>query len=230
MNTVHQSLRLYLALVLGAVCTLWAGRYLSSQGIPNLRLFDWDSVGLVVLGGLGIWLAPQTGFADLLDNHVTNWQRLGRPFLIGLAFGTADVLVFKLVIHPEPITALTPFMQPFPYSVLLFGSGALYVEALYRLIPIPLLMFLIGRFLPNKKRNERLFWLLALLTSLAEPLEQLITDSPGLIVYSFVTGYAMNLLQAVYFRRYGFLASLLVRLGHYALWHVGFGLWVEYSQ
>lgn len=217
----------YLGLVLFCLATAGAGQYLHSKGLANLRLFGWDGIGLVALGGLGMWLAPHTGFADLLDTRVSRWQRWGRPLLVGLAFASADVGVYKWVIHPGPVTSLTPFMQPFPYSVLLFGSGALYTDCLYRLIPIPVLMWLVGGLLLKNPRNTGLFWVLAGVTSLVEPYQQLITDSPALIVYSFGTGYAMNVLQAVFFRYYGFLAALTIRLGHYALWHVAFGLWVE---
>lgn len=223
----RRSSLLYARLVLYCLLTLAVGTYLESRNIPSLRQFGWDSVGLVALGLVGLWLAPRTGFADGFDWRVSHAQRFVGPFVIGLGFAVADIAVYKLVIHPEPITALMPFMQPFPYSLLLFGSGAMYVECLYRFLPIPVLMALTGWLWPRLQRSQGLFWTLALLTSLVEPLEQLITDSPALIAYSFGTGYAMNLLQAVFFRHYGFLAALFVRLGHYALWHVAFGLWVE---
>lgn len=223
----RQSGLIYVGLVLFCFLTLAVGQYLDSRNVLNLRLFSLGDVGLVVLGGLGIWLAPRMGFADGFDWRVSHQQRFGWPLLVGLGFAVADVAVYKLVIHPEPVTDLMPFMQPFPYSLLLFGSGAMYVECLYRFLPIPLLMALVGRVWPVYQSSERLFWVLALLTSLVEPFEQLNTDSPALMAYSFSTGYAMNLMQAVLFRRGGFLAALFVRLGHYALWHVGFGLWVE---
>jgi len=227
MTASRSSLQIYAGLIGFCLITLGLGRYLDSQGVANLRQFGWDGVGLVALGTVGVWLAPCTGFADLLDRRVTNWQRLGRPLVVGLLFALADVLVFVGVVHPEPVTALMPFMQPFPYSILLYGSGALYVDVLYRLLPIPVLMWLVGRYALHNPRHTGLFWLLAGLSSLVEPLEQLITDSPALIAYSFASGYLMNLLQAYFFRKYGFLAGLMIRLGHYALWHVGFGLWVE---
>jgi hypothetical protein len=40
----------------------------------------------------------------------------------------------------------------------------------------------------------------------------------------------MNLSQAVYFRKAGFLASLTLRLGHYILWHILLGVHVEYYE
>jgi len=220
------SLLAYAGLWLFCLLTSLVGPYLAERGATNLRLFGWDGLGLVALGGLGVWLAPRVGFTDGLDTRVTAWQRLGRPVLYGLAFAVADVALFKLVLHPEPVTELTPFMQPFPYSVLLYGSGALYTETLHRFLPLPVLM-LVGSWWLPKAYHERLFWVLAVLSSLVEPWQQRIDDTPVLLAYSLGTGFAMNFLQAAYFRRYGFLAALMVRLGHYVLWHVGFGLWVE---
>jgi hypothetical protein len=193
------SLLAYAGFVFYTVVTSLVGQYLAAHDVPNLRLFGPDGIALVALGGLGIWLAPRTGFTDLLDWRVSNYERWTLPLLVGLGFAVADLAMFKFVLHPQPVTALTPFMQPFPYSLLLFGSGALYTDCLYRLVPLPLLMWLVGRFVLKNERSERLFWVLACLSSLVEPLEQLITDSPALIAYSFGTGYAMNLLQGVHF-------------------------------
>jgi hypothetical protein len=213
MRNSSASLQFYGWLIVLTVITALIGTSLTGHAI---RLFGFDEVLLVALGLLGVWLAPRTGFTDLFDAQVSNRQRFGRP-----------LLVYTWVIHPEPVTELTPFMQPFPYSILLYSSGALYTDCLYRLIPLPLLMWLVGGLILRNPKTEWLFWVLALLSSLVEPIEQLLTDSPVLIAYSFGTGYAMNLIQAVFFRRYGFLACLSVRLGHYTLWHVGFGLWVQ---
>lgn len=220
---------LYLGLLLLCVLTLLVGQHLAARGVPGLRLFGWDGVGLVALGFGGIVLARRAGFTDAFEGRVSTTRRVGQPLLIGLGFGLADVAVFTRFIHPEPVTELMPFMQPFPYAVLLYGAGAVYTEVLYRFLPLPILQFVLGRYLAREAHRERLFGVLALLSSLVEPLQQLLTGSVGLLVYSFGTGFAMNLTQALFFRRYGYLAALLVRVGHYALWHVGFGWWVERS-
>ncbi|OIN60698.1 hypothetical protein [Arsenicibacter rosenii] len=223
----RNSLLIYAGFVGLGLLTWLTGLYLTGQGAAGLRIFGPEEIGLIVIGGAGVWLAPRTGFPDLLDARVPDSQRFLFPFLIGLGFGAADIAVFTLVMHPAPVTGLMPFMQPFPYSLLLYGSGALYTDTLYRLIPIPVLMWGAGNLLLKDTRNEHLFRGLALLTSLIEPIDQLITDTPELALYSFMTGYAMNLLQALYFRQSGFLAGLMIRLGHYTLWHILFGLWVE---
>ncbi len=220
-------LRVYAAFVGFSLLTWLTGQWLARQGVAGIRIFGPEEIALIMLGGAGIWLAPRTGFPDLLDARTPDQQRFLYPFLIGLGFAGADLTVFKLVMHPGPVTALMSFMQPFPYSLLLYGSGAIYTDTLYRLIPIPVLMWAGGSLLLKDTKNEHLFWGLALLTSLIEPIDQLITDTPELALYSFITGYAMNLLQALYFRQSGFLAGLMIRLGHYMLWHILFGLWVE---
>jgi hypothetical protein len=37
----------------------------------------------------------------------------------------------------------------------------------------------------------------------------------------------MNFLQAIHYRKAAFLATLSLRLGHYLLWHVLLGVYVE---
>ena len=223
----RNSLLVYAGFVGLGLLTWLTGLCLTGQGTTGIRIFGPEEIGMILLGGVGIWLAPRTGFPDLLDARIPDQQRFLCPFIIGLGFAGADIAVFKLVMHPGPVTEMMPFMQPFPYSVLLYGSGALYTDTLYRLIPIPVLMWVGGKLFLKDAKNEHLFWGLAVLTSLIEPIDQLITDSPELILYSFITGYAMNLLQVLYFRQSGFLAGLMIRFGHYSLWHVLFGLWVE---
>jgi hypothetical protein len=68
-----------------------------------------------------------------------------------------------------------------------------------------------------------LFWALAVLTSLLEPLGMLadLQVLPvGLMVFLGMALFSINFTQAVFFRKYGFLASILVRLGFYLVWHV----------
>lgn len=74
------------------------------------------------------------------------------------------------------------------------------------------------------------FWTAAILTSLREPIEQLGDHSLLITIYSLLTGFIMNLLQAIYYRKSGFLASLTLRLGHYFLWHILLGVYVEYLE
>jgi hypothetical protein len=40
---------------------------------------------------------------------------------------------------------------------------------------------------------------------------------------NFIGDYAMNFFQAVMFRRYGFLSSIILRAAMYLVWHVAYG-------
>ena len=62
--------------------------------------------------------------------------------------------------------------------------------------------------------------------SLIEPLTQdmdLFQFGVGLMASVFLLDYALNLTQAALFRKYGFLASFMVRMGYYIIWHIAYG-------
>ncbi len=40
---------------------------------------------------------------------------------------------------------------------------------------------------------------------------------------SVALGFAVNFASAIFLRRYGLLAAILVRLGHYMVWHILYG-------
>jgi hypothetical protein len=114
-----------------------------------------------------------------------------------------------------------------PGSLLFYAGGAVIVEVIYRLLPIPVLMWLISNVLLRGRGQSAAFWVLALLTSALEPLSQ---DLPALqagavLVAStqFVAHYAFNFIQAVLFRRSGFLAAIVVRMAFYLVWHIIYG-------
>ncbi len=88
-------------------------------------------------------------------------------------------------------------------------------------------MFLVSNLAMRGRLQEQVFWALAALTSLIEPASQDLPDlragtelSVGL---NFAGDYAMNFAQAVMFRRYGFLTSIILRVATYLVWHVAYG-------
>jgi hypothetical protein len=50
------------------------------------------------------------------------------------------------------------------------------------------------------------------------------------MVYATVSGIAMNAWQFKSYLKYGFVASLAVRLGHYLIWHILLGIYVEFIE
>src|SRR5439155_1092200 len=83
-------------------------------------------------------------------------------------------------------------------------------------------MWLAGFALRGRGR-EMIFWILAVLTSVIEPASQ---DLPSLragtelaVALNFAPDYVLNFVQAVLFRRSGFLSAIIVRVAFYLGWH-----------
>ncbi|MGV3540765.1 MAG: hypothetical protein ACO1OQ_13205 [Rufibacter sp.] len=200
------------------------------QEFPTIRLVTLDGLAWLLVAIPFLWIQPQAGLPNIWDSKVETKQRIWMPIAIGLVFGALDILVVKIILHPEPYTELPPFLQPFPYSLGLYFSGALYVEVFYRLVPITLVLWLEQKIWKGKYAVSA-FWTMALLTSLRETLEQFPDGGEmWFVTYSWVACLAFNFLQAVYLKKGGFLAMLLIRLSHYLLWHILLGVYVEYVE
>lgn len=150
----------------------------------------------------------------------SNFKTWGIPILIGLAFGLLDLIIIELILpHPVHQELPPPYTQPFPYSIFLYFSGALEIEVFYRLIPITLVLAIASR-IKNGRNLNAAFWIIAVLTALREPIEQFPNGPNWFVIYALVSGFTMNLLQAYYFRKQSFIASLSIRLSHYFVWHI----------
>jgi len=194
-----------------------------------LRVWEWSNILLLLIGIPLLFFQQEARLPDFWQTGISSKKRFYLPALTGIGFGLLDILVIKAIMHPEPYIDLPPFLQPFPYSLFLYFSGALEIEVFYRLIPLTIILFIGSRYKEGKYYTV-FFWAGAFLTALREPLEQLPSGNIGLVIYSLVTGIAMNLLQAIWYKRAGFLASLSLRLGHYLIWHILLGIFVEYVE
>lgn len=222
------NLILYSAFMLIAVIGIIYGNVIQSN-FTFLRVWNYQNVLILLLGIPFLFLQTKVNLPNLWEENISNKQRLLLPVLIGAIFGILDIIVVKLILHPEPYSELPPFLQPFPYSIFLYFSGAFEIEIFYRLIPLTIFL-LLGKWYANGKFINVFFWIGAVLTSLREPLEQLPNEGTLFIIYSLLTGFLMNFLQAIYYRKSGFLASLTLRLGHYLCWHILLGIYVEYFE
>jgi hypothetical protein len=225
---VNQNLIIYLSFLLIAwIGSLYGNAILEDHAF--LRVWQFENILILLLGIPFLWLQNLANLPHFFEKGISNKNRFLIPAMVGMVFGILDILVIKVLLHPEPYTELPPFLQPFPYSLFLFFSGALEIEVFYRLIPLTVILA-IGAWYQKGKHFNTIFWIGAILTSLREPLEQLPNGSFLLILYSLATGFLMNLLQAIYFKNSGFLASLSVRLGHYLFWHILLGIYVEFVE
>lgn len=188
--------------------------------------FSWSALSIIgVLGLAGVYFAHLTGFpaAWSTEHAVARWLI---PVAVGVAFGIGYVLWDKLTNFTALNNAHHGVAQQFVGvvpSILIFTGGAIISEAVFRLIPIPLLLWLISSLVLRKRWQVQIFWALAVLTSLLEPVSQysfLIGSSTGIGGVLIAAGFAFNMVQAGYFRRYGFVSAIVVRVAFYMIWHV----------
>lgn len=227
-RAVKQNLITYAIFLIVALIGLYYGKAIAGRH-DFLRVWAFSNILILLIGLPFLFVQSRAGLPDFWDERVSRKNRFLFPALIGMGFGILDILVFKVILHPGPYQELPPFLQPFPYSCFLYFSGAFEVEVFYRLIPLTLIL-IFAKWFKKGKYFTAFFWAGAALTALREPLEQLPSGSAGLIFYSLSTGFLMNFLQAVWYRKSGFLASLSVRLGHYLFWHILLGVYVEWFE
>lgn len=194
-----------------------------------IRRWDWINLAWVALAIPFLLVQERTGLPQWYGRGLSAKQKWLMPLLAGIGFGLLDVLVIKVIMHPEPYDALPPFLQPFPYSLFLYPSGALDIEIFYRLIPITIAAW-IGKKWCAPRVGNQLLWTVVVLSALREPLEQWPDGAAWFIAYSLLSGFAMNLLQGICLVRFGFTSSLVLRLGHYLVWHILLGIYVQYVE
>jgi hypothetical protein len=187
---------------------------------------------------VGVWLADRTGFMPALDSRVSNRQRYAVPLLVGAGIGTLASML-DLATHGTQFLAenmgVESFNTDYPLSLFVYTSGTVIVEALFRLFPFPVLLWLISYVILKKRWQEQTFWVLAFVLSILEPLGQLTGQMTPKVMEDFgrffmtlflpflLTNYPMGVAQAYVFRRFGFLASFTLRMGYYIIWHILYG-------
>lgn len=189
--------------------------------------FQWIPLAVISLVGLvGVLLSERTGFPDALDARVSNLSRYVLPILIGFGFAMILVVVDLTTHYTQLVAArhgLTQQYTGFIPMLLAFSAASVIVEVVYRLFPVSLILFLVSSLLLRGRWQTQIFWVLAAVSSLLEVLTLApdIGVIPGLAMPVVVLEtYAFNFAQATFWRRYGFVAAILLRVGFYFVWHV----------
>ena len=179
-----------------------------------------------VLGLIGVSLSMRTGFPNAWDARISNTQRLLIPITTGLLLGSlflaTDLITNMSRLQQEQLNIEATDVA-FPASLFVYSAGAIFVEVVYRLLTIPLLLGTISILVRGQSAREKVFWALAVLTSLIEPLTNTAASqflAPFALTIVLIQSFGANLLQAVFFRKYGFLAAILVRVAFYIPSHI----------
>jgi len=227
-TSVRRSLSIYLGLMAYLALVKVVIDLASIKGVvpSQNELFSWQLISiLTIAGGVCVWLGPSVGFPALWDASISTRNRLLLPALVGLGLGAVTLTVQASTGLLEILTAAAnvPAINiAFPGSILFYSGGAIILEAIYRLIPITLPLWLIANVILRKRGQTPVFWVLAVLTSAIEPAEQasFVAGHLALMLVGAISTFAINLFQAYLFRRSGFLATLAFRLAYYLVVHV----------
>lgn len=197
------------------------------RDVSQAQVFAWPALGIfALLNAVGLWLAGKTGFAAVWDEQLTNRQRLWIPIGLGLAYAIFEVGFDLITGYSAWESAQHGGMRAnidFPASALIYPGGAIIVEIAYRTLLMPLLTWLISTLLLRGRGQEPVVWTLAILTSLIEPLTQdmaALALGVPMFVAVIARGFGLNFIQAALFRRYGWLAAILMRVAFYIIWHM----------
>lgn len=88
---------------------------------------------------------------------------------------------------------------------------------------LPLILFVVSSLVLRGRAQSPIFWGLAVISSALEVMTLLpdINVIPGLAMPPVVIEtYAFNFMQAAFFRKFGFVAPILLRVGFYFVWNV----------
>jgi len=225
---VRRSLVIYLGLMVYLVLVKLVLRLASVKGVVASQdgLFSWPLIGVLALaGGISVWLGPRVGLPGLWDASISTRKRLLLPAALGLGLGAVTLTLQAVtgVVHVLAAALnVSSINVAFPGSIWFYSGGAIILEAFYRLILITLPLWLVANVILRKRGQTPAFWVLALLTSALEPLEQMsiLAGHPALMVVSGVTTYGINVFEAYLLRRYSWLAPLAFRLAHYSVLHI----------
>jgi len=141
-------------------------------------------------------------------------------------------LLYGVITVIEDLRSPSPVHLKLPLSIPFYAYGAILLEIILRLFTIPVLVWLFSNLILRGKWQTKVFWLAAIIAALYEPLphirEQLIGVSglgivAVLIKWLIEPLFLANVITGWLFRKYGFLAALVIRLSFYLVWHIIYG-------
>ncbi|HKH44745.1 MAG TPA: hypothetical protein VKM72_08785 [Thermoanaerobaculia bacterium] len=200
------------------------------RSTAQAAVFAWPMITILTVLGLGgLWLARRVGLPGFWNPDLPASRKWLLPVLLGVGFGAlaigvdvatgwTDVIERKLGIPSIHID--------FPASLLIYPGGAIIVNVIYYLIPIPLLVWLVSGVILRGRFREQVYWSVAAIAAAIEPLTQDLSY-PGpvwVMLLVLLSDYALNFAQVALFRRGGFFATVLLRVSFYLIWHVAWGL------
>jgi len=227
LKRVSPSVVVYVCIGLAiAMLRLLISAFPPGQIAPQMvNLTDMLSIFFIwLVGWVGVTLAPRTGFASMWQAEISHTRRLLLPGLVGIGIGSVTVIFDAL----QPLGEGS--LVSFPASVVAYPLAGILEEILFRLFLTTTLVWIISNMLLRGRWQEAVFWGIAAFLGIFYTISQvdLYSSLVGAIDYLilarfFVVIAADFILAAYFYRRYGFLAALSLRLGDYLVWHIIWG-------
>jgi len=198
-------------------------------------LFAWSTIAVFAgLGLVGIWSGRATGFPAAWDARTSSTRRLLLPAVLGLAIGVVETGLDLLTAGTQALAQVTgqsSFNIDFPGSLLAYSGGAIQVEVIYRLFGLPFLLWLISTVLLRGHARKPTLLVLGALSAGFEPVGQGVflflggggVITPLMLGTYLVTALPENILAVLFFRRYGLMAPLALRMSEYLIFHILYG-------
>jgi hypothetical protein len=172
-------------------------------------------VGFILLS----FLLTKKGFVIFEKENLMGLLRFA-----GLAalLGVIMIIVDTQIIFPADLNIL------FPQSLLFYPAIAFFVEILFHVVPLTLLIALMSSTLKNLHLNT-ISWISIAIISIAEP----IYHSMGMmssehfpvwaVAYVGFHIFLINFFQLLIFKKYDFISMYSFRFAYYLIWHIGWG-------
>jgi hypothetical protein len=189
----------------------------------------------LAVGALGVWLSSRVGLPSapaLNDGRRWTWLILV-SVLLGVVLTAASAWmdsalglekVLAQLIHQPTINVA------FPTSIAHYLAGGVLQECLFRIGPIPILTWIIGKLAFRDPAKPQVFWAVAIVLSLPEPVMapiMMFQAHPDLALIAGSVQLAGNLVWLLLYRRYGWTALLITRcvveLGWHVVWPLAHG-------
>jgi hypothetical protein len=191
-------------------------------------LFSWRAIGVIgILGLVSLYVLSLTGLKQLWDADVGINYKILLPFVVGLLLGFVQSVYDSVTGASGEIAAsmgLGDIHIAFPFSIPIYFGGAIIVNIIYYLIPIPIVVYIVSTWLLKGKAEGIVYWSVGLVIAFFEPLTNpgiSIIQQVGIIAIPLsISVLIFNLTTILFIRKFGFIAALFLRLGHYAVWHI----------
>ena len=112
-----------------------------------------------------------------------------------------------------------------PEAWLFYPAIAFFVEILFHVLPLSLLLITLTSFF-SKVKYQKLLWVCILIVAFLEPTYQVVfmDSSPAwAVAMVWLNLFVFNLVQLWIFKQYDFIAMLSFRLLYYLIWHIIWG-------